>query len=106
MKSTYVHSTALFANSFQPLNTTRARTKFCFGLKMSLTGRQPRRSKAIIAGMPDSAFSHWKPSSRDLMIMITLSGLSLMVSLDASIIVTSLSVRMSRLWSWGRLTDK
>lgn len=36
--------------------------------------------------------SEWKPTRHELMIMATLSGLSLMVSLDASIIVTSLNV--------------
>ena len=35
----------------------------------------------------------WKPSRHELMIMATLATLSLMVSLDSSIIVTSLSVR-------------
>ncbi len=37
----------------------------------------------------------WNPSRRELAIMAVLSALSLMVALDACIIVTSLSVRLS-----------
>lgn len=35
----------------------------------------------------------WKPTTQELLIMIVLSVISFMVSLDATIIVTSLSVR-------------
>jgi hypothetical protein len=35
----------------------------------------------------------WKPNLHELLIMISLSMISLMVSLDATIIITSLSVR-------------
>ena len=34
----------------------------------------------------------WKPTGHELMVMLTLSVVSLMVSLDATIIITSLSV--------------
>lgn len=34
----------------------------------------------------------WKPSRQELMIMLTLSTISFMVSLDATVIITSLSV--------------
>lgn len=37
--------------------------------------------------------TEWKPTTHQLMIMIALSVISFMVSLDACIIVTSLSVR-------------
>lgn len=40
-------------------------------------------------------FEAWSPSSHELLIMIVLSMLSLMVSLDASVIVTSLNVSQS-----------
>ena len=39
-----------------------------------------------------SPFEVWSPSSHELSIMVVLSILSLMVSLDASVIVTSLNV--------------
>lgn len=35
----------------------------------------------------------WKPNTQQLMVMVVLSVISFMVSLDATIIVTSLSVR-------------
>jgi hypothetical protein len=35
----------------------------------------------------------WKPSTQELLIMLSLALISLMISLDASIIITSLSVR-------------
>lgn len=38
----------------------------------------------------------WKPSGHELAIMLTLAIISLMVSLDATIIITSLSVRQLR----------
>ena len=34
----------------------------------------------------------WKPSLREILIMVSLALLSLMVSLDATIVVTSISV--------------
>lgn len=37
--------------------------------------------------------TEWKPTTHQLMIMVALSVISFMVSLDACIIVTSLSVR-------------
>lgn len=36
----------------------------------------------------------WKPSRQEVMIMLTLAIISLMVSLDATVIITSLSVRL------------
>lgn len=36
----------------------------------------------------------WKPNTQQIMIMVVLSVISFMVSLDATIIVTSLSVRL------------
>ena len=43
----------------------------------------------------------WKPSSRELFIMITLAIISLMVALDANVIVTSLAVRYCPCRSWN-----
>lgn len=37
--------------------------------------------------------AEWKPTIQQLMVMLVLSIISMMVSLDATIIVTSLSVR-------------
>lgn len=39
--------------------------------------------------------TEWKPTTHQLMIMVALSVISFMVSLDACIIVTSLSVRIT-----------
>jgi hypothetical protein len=36
----------------------------------------------------------WKPTRHELLIMISLALLSLMISLDATIVITSLSVRL------------
>lgn len=37
----------------------------------------------------------WRPSGHELMVMITLAVVSLMVSLDATVIITSLSVQLN-----------
>lgn len=41
---------------------------------------------------PSDALTAWSPTRHELLIMLTLSIISLMVALDACIIVTSLSV--------------
>ena len=43
-------------------------------------------------GQVDAGSLDWKPTTHQLLIMVTLSIVSFMVSLDACIIVTSLSV--------------
>lgn len=45
----------------------------------------------------NGGFPAWKPTGHELAIMLTLAIISLMVSLDATIIITSLSVRQQRI---------
>lgn len=47
------------------------------------------------AGVLKDSATKWKPSRAEVLIMGTLALISLMVSLDATVIVTSLSVRTS-----------
>lgn len=54
--------------------------------------QQPEAKLEVV----DESLRHeteWKPTTHQIMIMIVLSVISFMVSLDACIIVTSLSVR-------------
>ncbi len=60
---------------------------------MAFGGGSPQRAGPIVFEEVELKPTQWKPSRQELMIMATLSGLSLMVSFDASVIVTSLSVR-------------
>lgn len=46
----------------------------------------------VLQGLTSGHVLDWKPSTHQLLIMVTLSVVSFMVALDACIIVTSLSV--------------
>lgn len=64
------------------------------GLFQRDSNRQPEAKLEVV----DESLrqeTEWKPTTHQLMIMIALSVISFMVSLDACIIVTSLSVRDS-----------
>ena len=52
--------------------------------------REIERDTGPVAEQPSPK---WKPKRQEVMIMLTLAILSLMVSLDATVIVTSLAVR-------------
>lgn len=58
------------------------------------------RAQAEPDSLADEALrdkAEWKPSTHEVMVMIVLSVISFMVSLDATIIVTSLTVSVSGL---------
>lgn len=47
---------------------------------------------------PESVPEEWKPSGHELLVIITLAIVSLLVALDASVIVTSISVSPVQPW--------
>lgn len=57
--------------------------------------QQPRVSapEMVDESLEETGDFEWKPNTQQLMVMVVLSIISFMVSLDATIIVTSLSVR-------------
>lgn len=58
-------------------------------------GREKQTDREQDGEALKNAALEWKPSRQELMIMLTLAIVSFMVSLDATVIVTSLSVGVS-----------
>ncbi len=61
--------------------------------------------KVMPADGEEEGRAQWKPSTHELSIMISLSVISFMIALDASVIVTSLSVRILTLATFLNLIN-